>query len=369
MSKKTDNELRATADEVVEKLSDIMEIAAVYTSKREIIVKGIPPAGQLGIREAVESRIGHLGRIHDVSFYDSSAVVRLAINELNESGKIPWVNIGLILLTLAATIVAGAFWTTGLELENPWSLFADPERLIRLGLPFSISLMAILLFHEFGHYVAARIHGVNVSLPYFIPAPIFSPFGTFGALIISKSPFLNRRQLLDVGASGPLSGLVVAIVVLFIGIGQSSIMPMPDEGGLIIGDSLLLKGMAYMLKGPVPEGSGLFLSSIAIAGWVGLFVTMLNLLPMGQLDGGRIAYALFGRWQKVISRIVLLALVVMSFYWVGWALWIIIGLLMKPTHQPTIMDEIPIGRTRQVVGIISIIAFIVCFIPIPVTGM
>jgi membrane-associated protease RseP (regulator of RpoE activity) len=254
-------------------------------------------------------------------------------------------------------------------ITNAGVLIKDPLEVMAAGLPFSISLMSILLFHEFGHYLAARFHGVDVSLPYFIPAPPgLSPFGTFGAFIKSKSPFLNRKQLLDVAAAGPLSGLVVAIVVMVIGISSSSVQSMPpDQGFVYFGESLLFRFMAYLVKGPIPHGSGLFISPVAFAGWVGILVTMFNLLPLGQLDGGHIAYALFGRYQTVIAHLFILALVVLSFFWFGWILWIFIGFLLRPAHPPTVLDELSVGGGRRLIGALCILAFVLCFIPIPIT--
>jgi len=358
-----------TAAKITEALAGVVDVVAVYASKKEIIIKGTPHLNETETRLAVEKALGSHGRVIEILIYGASAVIKIAYSREENSRRLPWTNIALFALTVVSTLAAGAFWAGGMWDQNPWLIFSYPVQAIYAGIPFSVSILAILLFHEFGHYIAARIHGVNVSLPYFIPAPpIISPFGTLGALIISKSPFINRKQLFDVGAAGPLAGLVVAIIVLFIGIGQSSIEQIPPDSGVVyMGESLLFKFISYLLKGPIPKDSGLFISSMAFAGWVGLLVTMLNLLPLGQLDGGRIIYALFGRWQKLISKFVILGLVIMSFYWAGWLMWLIIGFFIRPTHPPTIMDEVPIGRNRELIGIISILAFIICFIPIPIS--
>jgi membrane-associated protease RseP (regulator of RpoE activity) len=226
-----------------------------------------------------------------------------------------------------------------------------------------------MLFHEFGHYIASRKHNVDVTLPFFIPAPFPSLIGTLGAVIRSKSAFINRRQLLDIGAAGPLAGLVVAFVVLIIGIGSSSYIPIADAGPntIAMGESLLYNGLEYLIKGPAPENQALLLNSVAVAGWAGLLITMINLMPIGQLDGGHITYALFGRRQKYLAWASIAGLAVLSFYWIGWGVWLVISIFIKPYHPPTIMDEIELGTGRKIIGYLCILAFILCFMPVPLS--
>ena len=172
------------------------------------------------------------------------------------------------------------------------------------ALAFSVPLMTILLAHEFGHYIAARIHRVPASLPYFVPLPL-PPLGTMGAVILMPGEIKSRNALLDIGAAGPLAGLVVALPVLAYGIITSPIQRLPETGGYVAeGHSLLYAGMLYALKGPIAEGYDIFLSPTAFAGWAGLLVTMLNLIPSLQLDGGHVAHALLGDRQERISRLV-----------------------------------------------------------------
>jgi membrane-associated protease RseP (regulator of RpoE activity) len=293
-------------------------------------------------------------------------VVRMRTAEAVERIRFPWVNLILFLLTGITTILAGALQEDVGFITNPGILLHNPLAVIRAGLPFSLSLLAILLFHEFGHYTAARLHKVNVTLPYFIPAPTL--LGTFGAFIRSKSAFMNKKQLLDVAAAGPLAGLVISIIVLVIGMGSSSFVPLQNHGGtdMYFGGSVLHKLIVYLIKGPTPSGYVFLPSSIAFAGWVGLLVTMFNLLPIGQLDGGHIMYALFGKYQKYLAYVAMLGLLALSFLWSGWAIWLFISILLKPAHPPTLMDDIPIGRGRRLAGYLSIIAFILCFMPTPV---
>jgi membrane-associated protease RseP (regulator of RpoE activity) len=313
----------------------------------------------------IESRLETLGYKAEVLSTEPELVVRMRTPEAVENQKFPWLNLGLFLITGATTILAGA-WQEGIDIiSNPALLLQSPLTVIKAGLPFSLSLLAILLCHEFGHYAAARFHKVNVSLPFFIPAPTL--LGTFGAFIRSKSAFINKKQLLDVGAAGPLAGLIVSIIVLVIGMGSSSFVPIQSQGGnaIYFGESLLHRLISIIVVGPTPAGQVLMSSSIAFAGWVGLLVTMLNLLPIGQLDGGHIMYALFGKYQKYLAYIAMLGLLALSFWWSGWAIWLLISIFLKPAHPPTLLDDTPIGRGRQFVGYVSILAFIICFMPIP----
>jgi hypothetical protein len=168
---------------------------------------------------------------------------------------------------------------------------------------FTVAILAILLAHEFGHYIAARLHKVDASLPFFIPLPVLSPFGTMGAVIRMRSAIPTRRALLDIGAAGPLAGLVLAIPIYAWGAAHSVVKPLEDTaGGLQLGDSLLLRLIDHFVAPAIPSGSDLELSPIAFAGWAGMFVTMINLLPTGQLDGGHVAFALFGPRQNRIAQ-------------------------------------------------------------------
>ena len=359
------------AQKIGESLADITDVSAVFTSRREILVKGKLLSDSSWIRAQIESRMAGFGFKATIISMHPMLVIRLRSLEAIESPAFPWLNAILFGLTVLTTLTTGALMEGANWIADPLMIFTEPLRIVLAGLPFSISLLSILLFHEFGHYIAARIHGVSVSLPYFIPAPPgFSPLGTFGAFIKSRSAFLNKRQLLDVAAAGPLAGLVVAIIVIIIGVKTSSVQQLPSEsGGIFFGESLLFQLITYAIKGPIPDDSALFISSVAFAGWVGVLVTMFNLLPLGQLDGGHIAYALFGKWQKNLAHLVILSLVVLSFYWFGWAIWILIGFLLKPGHPQTVMDELPLGKWRKLIGIFCIIAFVICFVPIPVEMM
>ena len=351
-------------------LADIADISAIFTSKREILIKAIPLSTHDDLRTVLESRLSAFGYKPEILSTYPTLIIRLRSYSSSRPRSIPWTNIVLFLLTVISTLCAGALQEGVNWFSNPGIFLSNPMLIISRGFPFSFSLLAILLCHESGHYITSRIHGVNVSLPYFIPAPTW--IGTLGAVIRSRSAFMNRKQLLDVGASGPLAGLLIAIIVYSIGIHNSQILPLPSSGAhdiMVFGDSLLAKFITYLVRGPIPNGMAVYESSVAFAGWVGLLVTMLNLLPIGQFDGGHIMYALFGRKQVYLANAVLVALIVLSFWWLGWAIWLVLAIIMKPAHPPTLMDEEPLSRGRRLIGYLSIAAFIVCFVPVPVSSL
>lgn len=297
---------------------------------------------------------------------------------------------------------AGLFLATVLTTTAAGSLLVHPDRIrpISDGLAFSVPLLAILLCHEFGHYIVARLHGVPASLPYFIPLPPFlGLFGTMGAVISMRSVTSDRRKLIDIGAAGPLAGLAVAIPVLIYGLAHSRVDVV--AGGLQEGNSILYAALKYAVKGRWLPGEGLDvqLHPTAFAGWAGLFVTMLNLLPFGQLDGGHVMTAFFGeRWERV-SLVLQRSLLVLSagvFAWVyalassaarhgplplgltpimaavdSAALWIIwwfaLRFLRKLSggvdHPP--VDAQPLPPSRVMLFILVTLAFVLVFMPVP----
>lgn len=217
-----------------------------------------------------------------------------------EEWKLP---LGLLALTFLSTFYTGSTMELG---RTPGSLLE-----LGAGWVFAVPLMAILLAHELGHYVVGRRHGIDISPPYFIPLPV-TLLGTLGAVISIRERIRSRNALLDVGAAGPIAGLVVALPILVYGLATSEVGPLPEatgEGSLIMeGHSILYELLLLGLHGPIPEGHDIMLSSTALAGWAGLLVTMINLVPFGQLDGGHVAYALLGRRQHRVSRALLVIL-------------------------------------------------------------
>jgi len=276
-------------------------------------------------------------------------------------GKKPGVGINVVLFifTLITTTFAGAIQEGVNPLKNPEQIFK--------GLPFSLALIGILLAHELGHYLTARNHGLNVTLPYFIPAPSF--IGTFGAFIQMRSPIRDRRILLDIGASGPLVGIAVSLPLLIFGLRLSEVKMVPEQAGTTLGSSLLLYLISWLVVGPLPEGFDVVIHPVGFAGWIGLLVTSLNLLPIGQLDGGHVAYALLGERQNKISKIVFLGLLALGIFgWPGWLFWGLILFIMGFRHPPLLEWWVPLDRRRKIMGWVTIAIFILTFIPVPFSG-
>ncbi len=262
----------------------------------------------------------------------------------------------LFILTIISTLIAGAFH----EGVNPFS-----KDIIK-GFPFSISIMSILLFHEMGHYILSKKFKVDATLPYFIPFP--NPLiGTMGAVIRLRSYIPNRKALLHIGAAGPWFGLIVAIVILFVGLKMSKVVPITEtEAGISLGESLLFKAISYLVLGDTSDKT-VYLSPIAFAGWLGLFVTNLNLIPIGQLDGGHIAYSLFGKYQKYISYVVWVLLIIFGFiYWNGWLVWAILTIILGIEHPRPLNDYTKLSKSDKIYAILSLILFILTFTPNPI---
>jgi len=279
----------------------------------------------------------------------------------------------LFLVTTLSVFIAGA------QSKLPEGL--DPTFLNVLrnswrGWTFAVPLMAILVTHEFGHYIAARIHRVPASLPFFIPFPWFNPFGTMGAVIAMPERIRSRNALLDIGAAGPIAGMVVAIPVIIVGLMGSEVQPIA-ESGFLEGQCLLYTLLKYVAVGPIPEGHDVFLSSTAFAGWTGLLITMINLIPVSQLDGGHIAYALLGKSQNKVARVVHLSLLGAVAYnvleygeiapgmpWLVWfGLLFVLRRLSGTNHPPT--DPGELSASRKLVAIGCLVLFIVLFMPTP----
>jgi membrane-associated protease RseP (regulator of RpoE activity) len=249
-------------------------------------------------------------------------------------------------------------------MQDPLLLFRQPALLLT-GLPASMTIMSILGVHELGHYFVARRHGLETTLPYFIPVPF--GFGTFGAIIRIRTPWENRRALFDVGLAGPLAGLVVALPLFFLGLMLSPHRPpMPD--GMPLGSPILLRWMedaVYALR-RIPEHHEIYVNSMTFAAWFGLVVTGFNLLPVGQLDGGHVAHALLGRWGRVVGIVVLIGLVVLgALAWEGWYMWAAMIFLSGWQHPDPLNTVAPLGRARTVIGLFTFILIALLFTPTP----
>ncbi len=235
------------------------------------------------------------------------------------------------------------------------------------GLAFSLALMSTLLAHELGHYLQARRYGVPASLPYFIPMPL-SPIGTMGAVILMAPGMGNRRTLFDIAITGPLSGLVPALLFCILGLQWSEVVVISEkETALMLGEPLLFKLLVYLQFGLLAEGQDVILHPVAFAGWVGIFITALNLFPIGQLDGGHVLYALLLQRSHRVARGLLLAAaaaVVLGGYW-GWTLMLLLLIWIGPAHPPTANDDVSLGTGRIVLGWSSLLFVILGFTPMP----
>jgi membrane-associated protease RseP (regulator of RpoE activity) len=269
-------------------------------------------------------------------------------------------HLGLLLATVVTTVIAGALQQGVNPLETP--------ELLSKGIPFSFTLLLILGAHEMGHYLVSRRHHLDVTLPYFIPAPPI-PFiiGTFGAFIRIRSPIRDKRALLDVGCSGPLIGVLVSIPVILIGLKVSSVTVIGGVGEtIILGEPLLFKLLSWLALGPMTPEENVILHPVAFAGWIGLLVTALNLIPVGQLDGGHVAYALFPEYQRYISLGSIGLLVICGVvFWSGWLLWAVLLVFLGWRHPPPFEFWVPLDRRRRVLGIITIVVFGLTFSPAP----
>lgn len=265
---------------------------------------------------------------------------------------------GLLIATICTTLFMGSFFEGG----NPLERFRD----IWLGGPYSFTLLTILGAHEYGHYRMCRRHLVPATFPFFIPAPPPFILGTFGAIIKIRARMPDRKALFDVGITGPLLGLAVALPACILGIATSQVVPVTGEEGITLGDSILFSVIVYAIKGPLPQGQDLMLNSIAFAGWFGLLVTAFNLLPSGQLDGGHIIYSVVGKKAETLGKIVLLVLIFLGFMWPGWFFWSILLIVLGFKHPPPINDCIPLDNRRKLLAGIILIIFLLTFIPVPI---
>jgi membrane-associated protease RseP (regulator of RpoE activity) len=266
----------------------------------------------------------------------------------------------LFLMTLTTTVVAGMVW----EGLHPIEQISEFYR----GLPYALTLLTILFCHEMGHYLTARYYGMDVSLPYFLPAPPPLIIGTFGAFIRMKSPARNRRALLYIGAAGPIAGFCVALPAMIYAYATASVVPVtPNPVSFSLAEPLLLQFIGQAILGPIQEGYAIHLSSVGLAAWFGIFVTVLNLLPMGQLDGGHIIYAIVGPYARYVSWAVVGLLFVLGFFFLGWFLWAVLGWLTSRRPQLVLDPYTPLDRRSLIIAGLALAIFVLCFMPIPIS--
>jgi membrane-associated protease RseP (regulator of RpoE activity) len=271
-------------------------------------------------------------------------------------------NLLLFILTAVSVFLTGGLQAVGLpDGRTLWALD------LPAGLRLVAGLLAILFAHEMGHYLMCRRYGVDATLPFFIPAPFFSMVGTLGAFIRIKSPIPNRRALFDIGVAGPLAGFVVCLPVLFLGMQEARLIPTdPKADGIFLGEPLLFQGVAHLFYGHVPDTMTLNLGPLGLAAWFGLFLTALNLIPIGQLDGGHVTYALLRDRAALISKVGSWVCVALVYFGPNWILWAILVRVLGRRHPRTLYDDEPPGRARAWVGLVSLAVFVVCFVPDPI---
>lgn len=289
--------------------------------------------------------------------------------KLESREKPVWINVALLIATFFTTILTGSLISMGhlslFDVQNLEDVFRI-ENLINGTLLFAIPLMSILFVHEMGHYFISRKHNVSTSLPYFLPVPPILPgfnIGTFGALISSREPIPNKRALFDVGFAGPLAGFLVALPVTAIGIATASVTEIPKEvppGTIVYSSSLLIELLSKAILN-LPEGFTINMNPLLFAGWVGLLVTSINLLPAGQLDGGHIFRAVLGEKQKYVGWAAVFIMILTG--WIFFAL--IIIFLMGVWHPPPLNDDTEIDKKRKLLFIVAVIILLLCYIPYP----
>ena len=294
------------------------------------------------------------------------------------SKKRTWLNVLLFALTVVSTFFVGISWSLSyiygdaINQDFPFNFKAaflkDPS-VISLSVVYAVVLLVILMGHELGHYLTCRHYRIDATLPFFIPAPTL--IGTLGAFIKIKSPITRKQQLFDIGVAGPLTGFILALPALVVGMALSKVVPaLPRSESLVFGEPLLLRFITALIFKHIPAGHDILLHPVAFAGWVGVLVTAFNLFPMGQLDGGHIGFALIGRKALVLARVFLVVFVIMGvFFWVGWFVWALLILLLGLKHPRVLDEDVPLSRGRKAVGALIVVIFILSFIPDPIKGL
>ena len=350
-----------------DEIADLIDIRETIVSPRHLRFLGSLRVSHEPAIAAMKERLARRGYIPLIRSLNGGVEVRVV--SAPRSARKPKVRVNLILLlaTIFTTLVAGAGLAHRGGFISGLLLVISRPGVLLSGVPFSFTLLSILLIHELGHYVASKFHRVKATLPYFIPAPTI--LGTLGAVIKTRSPIPDRKSLIDIGVAGPIAGFVVSVIVFIVGLRLSEFGYFPQGQGLYLGDSLIVRALVYLFKGSGPEGSELLLNPVAFAGWIGFFVTMLNLIPAGQLDGGHISYALFGRVHFYLARATVAVLVILSLInreaGIIWMFWAVLILIIGLDHAPPVNDITPLGAGRKVLGAIAVVILVLCFVPAP----
>jgi len=361
-----------------EALAPLYDVTAVHRDGDRLLYIGQPQVPPVEVERELEPMFDERGydvqlqaRYRDGGVLPAAEHVLVARERSIGIDGIPWKNIALALATVLTTLYAGTVW-------YHIDVGGDPLNMIHAW-PFSLAVLTILGVHEFGHYAMSRIHRVDASLPYFIPIP--PPFGTAGAIIRMRGRIPSRKALLDIGAAGPLAGIVATVVVTVVGLFLGPIsVPPPSPGSdaaqIQFAEPLLLRGLALLTGQPLSYADPTQqLNPVVFAGWLGMLVTFLNLLPVGQLDGGHVLRALIGPRQETVAALIpaaLFALAGLLFLWgnvtveIGiWIVWGLFATALAYAGPANPIRETRLDRKRQVVGVLTFLVGVLCFMPIP----
>jgi len=300
----------------------------------------------------IKEYMSHTGYIPIFTTEGKRHVVQLGKFRKVEDRPKYWLNLLLFVATIITTILGYYLWFGGDLLSS---------------VMFSFSLLTILTCHEFGHYIVSKRQGMVTSLPYFIPVPGHF-IGTFGAVIRMKSIVPSRGSLLKVGMAGPLSGFLVAVPITIIGIALSEVQIAPEGASYMrLGNSLLFHLLGKVIHPHVPQGADIFLHPMAFAGWLGFLVTSMNLIPIGQLDGGHVAYSLFLRKRRYVYIPIFAGIIALGFLWLGWFIWGFLAFFLA-RRDPVIQDSLtPLTNKEKIYAVLPLIVLILTFIPQPIT--
>lgn len=374
----TTTTLDKRAEEITSLVADLFDIGAIYRQDDRLMTSLTYRFEKKRSVELLKDRLRYGGYTYTMDERDDMLLLSL---EARRRLRIPRLNIFLFILTLGSVYFISLYWRCYIyylqfaqDGGDPLKLAFD-QTLVELqrgtNLEFTIVLIGILFCHEMGHFIAGRRRHIIISWPYFLPG--FSLIGTFGAVIKSKSPFWNRRDLLEVGAAGPIAGWIVTLIVLVWGLSRTEAVPIselapPDMPFQLWGESILMRSLTLLLAGPAPETWVYRLSEAAFAGWIGLLVTAINMLPIGQLDGGHVLYGLTQKKQHLLGKIALGVLVVLGFQSTMWWFFAALGLIFGVKHPPTLSDHTRPPVHARIMGIAALIILLLSFTPVPFRG-
>lgn len=346
-----------TADELAEKVSPLFSIYEIQQHEGNIYFFGLP-------KKDIRILYQELWTVFAENGFEFSAKYELGEHVLVASQFAPvkeriWINVALLIATFFTTMLVGSL-LYGADLESV------PSDILK-GIPFTIAIMTVLGAHEAGHYFVAKKHGMRTSLPYFIPFPTL--IGTMGAVIKHRGPIPSRKALFDVGVSGPLIGLFASVVVTIIGLLQPPVLLTPEEHGIALGIPPLFEFIMYFIP-----NSGTYIHPIAFAGWAGMLITAINLMPVGQLDGGHVLRAMMGEKASSLSAVLpavlfsfgaylIIFLKTYGFVWIVWSVLLII--ISAAGHPRPLNDDIPLDRKRMVLGVLTFALGLLCITPVP----